>query len=660
MQVSADISDNPLAMKKIRTSEELETYFINQTNISSPENRISTTGTINSGKLSPVSPIVAPVGITDQLLLNGGKPAEQKTFNFDSKDTSGANNVQTEKLLTYAASEGTHLEGEAVTGGIKNYQKSYEYTGGINPDSGKPDSSVSSENKKVASAYSSTNVQVRGVDEPDFVKNDGKYIYLISNHNLVIVDAYPADNAHIISKMPIDGDVSDIFLNGDRIVVFTGRNDPEWVPVPGSVTPVPNHVYQTHALVYSVMDRKDPVLLRDIVLPGSYRNARMIDRDIYVLSQETRNTGDYQIPVISEGGSKIPVSEVWCPPTMPADYVFYTLSSFSLNNDAKPQAESFVLGRESTLYVSPENVYVAYRNQYPDLRGTGPSGQETVIHRFGIRDGRISYKATGLFPGYLLNQFSLDEYQGNIRVAATTDYSGQGSGRSSGVYILDPDLRIIGTLENLAPGEKIYSARFMGEMLYLVTFRLMDPLFAIDLSNPKHPVVRSGELKIPGYSDYLHPYDETHLIGIGKDTKENPPENGVRPMGLKIALFDVSDYNHPQEVGHVNIGSVGSDSEALRDHRAFLFDREKNIMVIPVKEVSESVTGGTWQGTYVFGIDPEKGFTGKGKVEQGNAGSPVRRSLFMDSILYTISDQNIIASDLDDLVKRFADLSLGS
>jgi inhibitor of cysteine peptidase len=206
----------------------------------------------------------------------------------------------------------------------------------------------------------------------------------------------------------------------------------------------------------------------------------------------------------------------------------------------------------------------------------------------------------------------------------------------------------------------------MGDRLYMVTFRQIDPFFVIDLSNPLQPEVL-GELKIPGFSTYLHPYDENHIIGVGQDTKENE-WGGVTTKGVKLALFDVSDVANPRQLDQFVIGEEGTYSEALYDHKAFLFSKDLNLVVLPVREVlgkpyfDENLRyyrEKVWQGAYVLSLDTEEGFGLKGKVthaqddEDQNSwyGTPsaVRRSLYMDDTLYTISDSKIVANDLSDV-----------
>lgn len=534
-----------------------------------------------------------------------------------------------------------------------------------------------------ATDYSTTNVQVAGVDEADFVKNDGKYIYIESGDTLTILDAFPPQQGKIVTELPVEGSVSELFLAGDRLVVFTDTYDEYWYTPEGTVAPVPDYSQKTRATIYDISDRSHPKENRQISAPGSYENARMIGDYVYFLTSETPDYSHPRMPIVYDGNEPVEVSSIWCPPFPMNEYQMHTLTSFPVTGTTEPQAESFLLGYSDTLYVSPDNVYIAYEKEHPwygwnqikeESAQTSTPDQESVIHRFAIKNGDITYKATGTIPGYLLNQFSLDENRGNLRVATTVSDWSTSDKQYSNVYVLDPELKTIGRLEHLAPDEKIYSARFLGDLLYLVTFKQTDPLFVIDLSNPYQPGIL-GELKIPGYSDYLHPYDETHLIGIGKDTMENE-WGGIIPTGVKIALFDVSDLNNPRLVDSMVIGEKGSDSAVLSDHRAFLLDKERNIMAIPIREVTHipvegskyegSHTEETWQGTYVFGINPDTGFTEKGRIKQGVGsmdddwwyGSTVLRSLFMDDILYTISRDRIVGSDLKDLTKRLMDISI--
>jgi len=308
------------------------------------------------------------------------------------------------------------------------------------------------------------------------------------------------------------------------------------------------------------------------------------------------------------------------------------------------------------------------------------SREQTTINKIGIKHGRITPKAGGSVPGTILNQFSMDEYNKNFRIATTTQkYS---DNQANNIYVLDADLKIMGKIEDIAPGESIYSVRFMGKKAYMVTFKRIDPLFVIDLSNPDKPTL-AGKLKIPGYSDYLHPYDENHLIGIGKEVDESIDADKVHSsdavyytaiQGVKLAIFDVRDIEHPVEMYKKVIGDRGTDSDATRDHKAFLFDKEKNLLVIPIKlaEISDaqkkssdwkSMEGEwTFQGAYIYNISLYNGFKLKGRVTHIDNpelimksgyyfDSPysIKRSLYIDDVLYTISNKKMKMNDLKNI-----------
>ena len=301
---------------------------------------------------------------------------------------------------------------------------------------------------------------------------------------------------------------------------------------------------------------------------------------------------------------------------------------------------------------------------------------KTTIHKINIDDGEIEYSGKGQVSGYPLNQFSMDENDGYFRIATTTEFwTSKEQVQHNNVFVLDSGMNVVGKLESLAKGERIYSARFIGDRLYLVTFKRIDPLFVIDLSQPSSPTVL-GELKIPGYSDYLHPYDEDHIIGLGRNTKDTE-WGGVTATGLKLALFDVSDVNNPVQQAAFFINGSSTYSEALNDHKAFLFDKEKNLLVIPVQEVLQEGNYDqrvgiwrpqkVWQGAYVFGLTPEDGFEVKGKVVhfEGEEQTDyyyydhgIRRSLYIDNVLYTLSARKLQANDLNDLSNELASIKL--
>jgi uncharacterized secreted protein with C-terminal beta-propeller domain len=305
------------------------------------------------------------------------------------------------------------------------------------------------------------------------------------------------------------------------------------------------------------------------------------------------------------------------------------------NDDQAVTSETFLIGSAQNIFVSSSNIYITYTNGGYMYIEDDSNNEKTVIHKISIADGRIEYKCWGEVPGSVLNQFSIDEYQGYLRIATTTG-DVWGSSARNNVYVLGEDLSIVGRLEGIAPGERIYSARFMGGRVYLVTFRRVDPLYVIDLVNPANPRVL-GELEIPGYSDYLHPYDETHIIGVGWNN------------GVKIALFDVSDPENPREMSKYETSGY---SEVSQDHKAFLFSRSKNLLVMPIESYCS-------QDAYVFHISVDNGIVFKGNISHSENdvyswssyynNYSVKRSLYIENVLYTISDGMLKMNDLADL-----------
>lgn len=546
--------------------------------------------------------------------------------------------------------------------------------------------------------FSLTNIQVEGVDEADIVKTDGEYIYSLSNNNVVIVKAYPPQNAEVFSKIKIRGRIKEIFINKDKLVVF-GEDymyfddtikEKNIKKTGEEIMPIlpPRDYHMSFIAIYDISDRKNPKLVKDVKIKGLYYNSRMIENYVYVIvnDYDIYYSDEAMLPTFIEDGeiNTIDVENIYYKDVPSSNYHYIEIYSINLQN-YKINNKVYLMPSAETTYVSQNNIYLAYRNNEVKLQTPGkptpfnelinlePNIDRTKIEKFRINDGDVEHIASGDVPGHLLNQFSLDEYNGNLRVATTIgEVSRTNDITSNNIYVLDEDLDIIGEEEGLAPGEKIYSARFMGGRVYLVTFKKVDPLFVIDLSNPRDPEV-IGKLKIPGYSDYLHPYDSNHIIGIGKEAIEAEEGDFAWYQGLKIALFDVSDPENPKEISKVEIGDRGTDSYALRDHKAFLFDKKKELLVIPVTlaEIDRTKYVNVpayqfgefvFQGAYVFNINLNEGIKERGKITHieddrlfkksgfyWNSSYDVKRSLYIEKALYTISDNVIKINNLSDL-----------
>lgn len=522
--------------------------------------------------------------------------------------------------------------------------------------------------------FSGTNIQVEGVDEADLVKTDGRYIYLAIRDSIVIVQAYPPLEAKIDSIIPLNGSAGDILINGDKLAALIFPEETVLLQI--GMKPLPRIFYEPSVKIkiFDISNRSLPKFERDIEFDGSYVASRMIGDYIYLISNMPvfSNTTYVKLPEIKTSGLTvaIPASSIYYVNSTDHAYNYVNIFAVDIKDSRKPIThETILAGAANDIYVSKNSIYVTI----PKFKPNSSWSEETVILKFEIDDGKIRFTADGVVSGWLLNQFSMDENEGYLRIATTIGNQWFRTGLKNNVYVLDSNLKIVGRLEDLAPGEEIYSARFMGSRCYLVTFKKVDPLFVIDVSDPSNLAVL-GKLKIPGYSDYLHPYDETHLIGLGKEAVGSESGDFAWYQGVKISLFDVSDVSKPREISKCEIGDRGTDSPALKDHRAFLFSRSKNLLVIPVLEARidpESYPEGVppnaygeyvFQGAYVFDISPSDGIKLRGRItHEENLSdiiksglyfdSPysVKRAIYIEDTLYTISDKIMKMNSLETL-----------
>ena len=614
------------------------------------------------------------------------------------------------------------------------------FVGAPSPTPGIPAGAIE-KSESGGSDYSTTNVQVENVDEPDYLKNDSKYVYIVSQNTLTIIDAYPAESAKIILKIALDIEsqyIQNMFLNEDRLVIFyNGQSNDEIIPLYDFV-PTRSYSPVTHALIVDVSDKEKPTILKDYSIDGYFTDARMIGNYAYFV---TNSNIDYQyprLPIILERSIPILTPDAYYFDNVEQFSNFNTLTAIDIFGDSI-NSETFLMGYSGSIYVSENNFYLTYQqnmpygfyedssrdrffdvivpllpndiqekikeiqnnssvtasakwskiselmqNSYNEMnkndkeklfekikqalstydKKVQEESNKTIIHKISINEDKIEYVAKGIVPGRLLNQFSMDESGDRFRVATTSEYYSQydGTVRSNSVYILDEKLNIVGGLDNIAHDESIFSARFMGDRLYLVTFQQIDPFFVIDLSTDKPKIL--GELKIPGFSNYLHPYDNEHIIGVGRDTKEI--ENGrVQQLGIKIALFNVADVKNPKVVDDVIIGDSSTYSEALNNHKAFFFDKTRGVLSIPITSDAKSLEEITsakmfapdynrWSGFYVFGLDKSDGFDIKGTITHSSENSRYygmgnARTFYIDDVLYTASEEYLKMNGFDGL-----------
>jgi len=464
-------------------------------------------------------------------------------------------------------------------------------------------------------------------------------------------------------------------VSGDKLVVFLPFSE-VYYWYPWGWCPPPGEEPSTTIEIYDISDRASPTLDRSITVDGYYFNSRMIGDYVYAIIDQPAylNNSEVDLPTIRSGECIVEVepTDIYYVNCSDAFHTFTNIVAINVQDPEQAFTHgTILLGAASNLYVSRSHVYMTSPWCWED----GPHRVDgTMVYKIRVEDGGVDYMADGFVPGWVLNQFSMDEHDGYFRIATTRGHvSRQGPSSSSSVYILNASLGIVGRLEGLAPGEEIYSARFMGSRCYLVTFKKVDPLFVIDLADPESPRVL-GKLKIPGYSDYLHPYDENHLIGVGKETVEAEEGDFAWYQGVKISLFDVSNVSKPRELAKLEIGDRGTDSPVLRDHKAFLFSRSRNLLVLPilVAEIDPQVYSGevppnthgdyVFQGAYVFNVSLTDGIIMRGRITHLDEGEDllksgyyfesqysVERALYIGNVLYTISNGMIKMNSLEDL-----------
>jgi uncharacterized secreted protein with C-terminal beta-propeller domain len=525
-------------------------------------------------------------------------------------------------------------------------------------------------------SFTGTNVQVQGVDEPDRVKTDGNHLFVSTQNSVAIINAHPPNSTAVLAKLSYpDAHVLGLEIAQDRLMVF-GQKD-------GANQSV-------ELVLYDVSDLSSPKMMANATIPGAYAAARLADGFVYAVIQQPSYVFNGQgnataiIPRASWNGidAQIPASSVYYAGNV-AQISYYTvIPSISMATGSE-SVKTVLTGPSATVYVSTSNIYVAYTN-YPDLYSTHgilgdaysggvvsmsdvQQAQNSSILRAAYSGGVVTVGAAGVVPGSVLNQFSLDEYNGYFRIATSRFAVVDGSPtRSDDVYVLDMGFHQVSALRNIAPGENLYAVRFEGDLGYVVTFEQIDPLFVVSFKDMANPAILSA-LKVSGYSDYLHPLAGGYLIGVGKDAVQSSMANVAFYTSLKLSLFRIYDNGSSIQVSKLLIGDRGTDSPVLNDHLAFTFDSTRNITVIPLTlyKVSGNQTACSgcpppygdpvWQGVYVIKVN-STGFDVIAKVSQYPAGqnfgdSPnsnlqIDRSVIIGDYLYTVSQGEVMVSTL--------------
>lgn len=582
---------------------------------------------------------------------------------------------------------------------------------------------AAAEDSSVDATYSTTNLQEQGVDESDVFKSDGRYFYIARAGALRIVQAAPVANLAEVGHLKLDHTVSEMYLNGAQLITLGAPTGWDSYPYP-TVDPGmgaraqmmmwPPYYAEAKVIVTQVdiSDPTAPAVLGQNELDGTLVSSRLIAGRLYLVltqtpplpspttaaSVATMGVNDI-VPHMKVAGGAEPLLH-WSDyyyPTDPDGYYTTAVVTLDATNVEHAFGAKAIMANAGTIYASQEALYVT-DDDYDAANDYRPL---TSIHKFvfGAEAG-ARYVGSGSVPGRLLNQFSLGEYDGFLRVAThvpnfsflpvairpmlgfmganadvavSSDAAPPADDTSTqpppnqpfnAVFVLAPGtdkLDVVGTISNIAPGERLYAARFLGPRGFLVTFQQIDPLFVLDLADPASPQI-VGELKIPGYSDYLHPIGNNLLLGIGRST-EQTQWGGVVPSKLQLSLFDLTDPANPTVVQQLSVGGYGSSSDVSWSHKAFTFLQDQGRLALPAQLTPETATYESYAAPEFDGVlcydITAAGFTARGGLRNVDAMASGswwyggwHRAAFIGDTLYAVTPGGVSAAPLSALTTR--------
>ena len=449
--------------------------------------------------------------------------------------------------------------------------------------------------------FSRTNVQVGGIDEIDYVKTDGTYIYFKNGTDILIAKAYPPEDLRIIGEITIEnGNINGLYIYRDRLVVITWRGGNYYImeeldnrpALTASIIPPPTPTQpHTNIYIYDITNLEDPSLIYNISIYGWLVDSRLMNGTLYIATASQAKTVNDTVVlpyyIIDGENISIPIEKIYYMKNLfEYNYQYTTIFTFDLET-GEHDVTSLMSGSTSTLYMSYQNMYLAQPiySAFEAYQNVQRRVHKTAIIKIEVNGLEVDPVKVAIVEGMISEQLQMDEFDGYLRVSTYVIEYIEDKYRLNvkiytNLYILDQELNIVGKVERLAESEQLYATRFIGNYAYLVTFRRIDPLFVINLSDPTNPQV-VGELKIPGFSDMLQPIGKDLIVGIGHTDE-------IGGMNLKISLFNVSDPTNPTEISKIIIGVGWATSEATYNHRAILITPLEGVFGIPV-ETMETV-----------------------------------------------------------------------
>lgn len=496
---------------------------------------------------------------------------------------------------------------------------------------GTPEASVEN-SKNTESSYSKTNTRTENVDEGDIVKTDGRYLYVVKEegNGIGIVDT-EGNKLEQITEITLEGEfcISEIYVENSYLIIL-GTESEEIYPAGDAIYRTEyeyavESVCDTKSIVYDISDKRQPKEIGECLQSGGYSTSRLNNGYLYVFSQYSVNNPEEErkeqyIPCVNE--ELLSLDKICMPDTESARN-YTVITAIDIQNPSETTDSIGILSDQGLCYASAENIYL-YETIWEE-----DGGRTTEIRKFSYGEGKLTGVAKTRVNGYLNDSFSIDEYNGYLRLVTTVD-------RTNAVYVLDEKLEETGKIENLAKDERIYSARFMGDIGYFVTYRETEPLFSVDLSDPANPKI-IGELKIPGFSEYLHPYGDGLLLGIGMEDDGNDEKD----RRVKLSMFDISDPSNVKEIDKIVLKD-SYYSTVFEDYKSVLADAEKNLIGF--------FTYGERETYHIYGYDRVHGFTCKMQETTGKYAWHVR-GVYLQDTFYLIDGNQIESYRLADFEK---------
>mgnify|MGYP000988522829 FL=1 len=554
---------------------------------------------------------------------------------------------------------------EAASGAMNSGSDEYYYSD--EAKYGSADADLLESSKEGGKDYSTTNLQMEGVDESDIAKIDGSYIYTVEDKYIVITDIRDGKLEEVTRFLPKDCGAADrvmeIYVDGDQLILVVQgyetslgesskagsdkeNSDKESSDEEIAVSDASedsafcykmNGKSTTQIQVYSIVDRRNPEFEGRLIQDGYYNTSRKIGDVVYLFTQYHMTSDvvgyvekEYTSVIPKVNGEKVAAGEIYLPESSGESGIL--VSSLDVNKPDKVLDSKLVISGCAQTYISKDALYL-YEEDYD-------GAMITNIAKFALDEGRISGVAATAVRGYVRDTFAINASDGYLRVL-TTDYSTEDE--VNALYILDENLKLTGQLTGIAPGEEIYAARFMGNTGYFVTYRNTDPLFTVDLSDPAKPEI-IGELKVTGFSEYLHFWDDTHLLGIGyeSDEKTGNIEN------IKISMFNIENPGEVTEEAKLVLKDVDY-SEALYDYKSVIISKDKNLIGL----VCEDYSGSGIKQTYQIYSYENGAFKKQAEIPGINGANYENvRGMYSGNVFYLWINDNITSYDMTDGFKK--------